>query len=252
MKPALKPTAILFDVDGTLAETEEAHRAAFNLAFVDFGLDWTWDQDLYRLLLKVTGGKERLEYFMDRYGISPRLSPDEVKALHGQKTLHYDRLLSAGELALRPGVARLIQAARSSDVKLAIATTTSEANVASLGESTLGKSWAEFFQVIAAGDVVNKKKPAPDIYELAIEQLGVDPKEAIAIEDSRNGLVSARTAGLKVVITPSFYTSDEDFSQAQAVVDHLGDPGNLATVQTGPNLDAGEVDLAWLAKLLAR
>ena len=252
MKPALIPIAIVFDVDGTLAETEEAHRAAFNLAFVDFGLDWTWDQDLYRILLKVTGGKERLEYFMDRDGITPRLSPDEVKALHGQKTLYYDRLLSAGEIALRPGVARLIQAARSSNVKLAIATTTSEANVASLGESTLGKSWAEFFHVIAAGDVVNKKKPAPDIYELAIEQLGVDPKDTIAIEDSRNGLISARTAGLKVVVTPSFYTSDEDFSQAQAVVDHLGDPGNLATVERGPKLEAGEVDLTWLAKLLVR
>ena len=250
MKRAQILTAILFDVDGTLAETEEAHRAAFNLAFIDFGLDWTWDKDLYRILLKVTGGKERLEYFMDRNGILPRLSPDQVKALHEQKTSHYNRLLSAGEIALRPGVARLIQAARNSGVLLAIVTTTSEANVASLGKSTMGRLWAEFFQVIAAGDVVNKKKPAPDIYELALEQLGVDPKEAIAIEDSRNGLVSARTAGLSVLITPSFYTSDEDFTLAQAVVDHLGEPGNLATVQTGPNLDTGEVDLAWLSQLL--
>jgi HAD superfamily hydrolase (TIGR01509 family) len=228
-------SALIFDVDGTLAETEELHRLAFNAAFAAAGLPWDWDTDLYARLLEVTGGKERIAHYVGLAG-GPRLARDTIATLHAEKTARYTELVAQGGLALRPGVARLLAEARAGGVRLAIATTTSRPNVDALLRATLG---ADPFDVIAAGDEVAAKKPAPDIYRLALERLGLPPTRCIAIEDTSNGLLSAQGAGLPCVMTTSLYGGHGPFPGALAVVTQLGDPGDPARSQAGP-APAGE------------
>lgn len=207
--------ALIFDVDGTLAETEEAHRTAFNEVFARHGLDWHWTRDDYRLLLKTTGGKERMRAFQATLPEGARrLSDDEIAALHLDKTARYAEILAAGGLTLRPGIADLVTLAREAEVKLAVATTTNLPNVEALTRCCWGKAATDVFDVIAAGDEVAAKKPAPDVYALALDRLGLPPRACLAFEDSRNGLISAMGAGLAVVVTPSVYTDGEDFTGA--------------------------------------
>lgn len=205
--------ALIFDVDGTLAETEELHRAAFNAAFEAAGLGWYWTQDDYRRLLKTTGGKERIAAFMAETGASGV----DIPALHRAKTGFYTAMMAQGGLALRPGVADLIQRARSAGVRLAIATTTSRPNVDALCAACFGQPSEAVFEVIACGDEVAAKKPAPDVFLLALARLGLPAGACLALEDSRNGLRSALAAGLCTVVTPSVYTADEDFTGAWQV-----------------------------------
>lgn len=205
--------ALIFDVDGTLAETEELHRAAFNAAFEAAGLGWHWTQDDYRRLLKTTGGKERIAAFMAETGASGV----DIPALHRAKTGFYTAMMAQGGLALRPGVADLIQRARSAGVRLAIATTTSRPNVDALCAACFGQPSEAVFEVIACGDEVAAKKPAPDVFLLALARLGLPAGACLALEDSRNGLRSALAAGLCTVVTPSVYTADEDFTGAWQV-----------------------------------
>lgn len=204
--------ALLFDVDGTLAETEEAHRAAFNAAFAARGLDWHWSQDDYRRLLATTGGKERIAAYLAARGGA--LPAEEIAAIHADKTARYVALIAAGDLPLRPGVAELIAAARAAGLALAVATTTSRPNVEALVQAAWGRPAEAVFDVIAAGDEVARKKPAPDVYSLALARLGLPAEAAIAVEDSRNGLLSAQAAGLRVLLAPSLYTDHEDHSGA--------------------------------------
>jgi HAD superfamily hydrolase (TIGR01509 family) len=207
--------ALIFDVDGTLAETEEAHRISFNEAFADAGLPWRWTQDDYRDLLKVTGGKERIAHFM---AISGSPAPAElIPALHARKTELYTARVAGGAVGFRPGIEALMAEARRRGVALAIATTTSRPNVDALIAAVLGAGALDDFKAIACGDMVRAKKPAPDVYNLALEQLGVAPARAVAIEDSCNGVRSARAAGLAVVATPSLYSACDDFSEATVV-----------------------------------
>jgi beta-phosphoglucomutase-like phosphatase (HAD superfamily) len=217
--------ALIFDVDGTLAETEEVHRRAFNDAFAAAGLDWSWDQNLYRELLAVTGGKERISHYAARYrpGEVDRMAP-MVASLHRDKTARYTALVAAGEVSLRPGVARLLGEARAAGVKLAIATTTSPENVAALLVATLGPASPGWFAAIGAGDVVPRKKPAPDIYQWVLDALGTPASAAVAFEDSLNGLRSAVAARIRTVVTPGLYTDGADFSGALMVVPDLGEP----------------------------
>lgn len=233
--------ALLFDVDGTLADTEkDGHRVAFNLAFADAGLDWHWDEALYGELLAVTGGKERIKYYLERFNTDfekPEAFDDFVKDLHAAKTAHYTRLLGEGRIPLRPGVERLINEAREAGLRLAIATTTTPENVTALLENTLGPESIEWFEVIAAGDIVPAKKPAPDIYLWAMEQMQLAPEQCLAFEDSENGIRSARGAKLPTLVTINDYTRDHDFSEAALVLDHLGEPAQPFTVLAG---DAGE------------
>jgi HAD superfamily hydrolase (TIGR01509 family) len=212
--------ALIFDVDGTLSETEEVHRRAFNETFAETGLDWNWSVEDYTWLLKTTGGKERMRAFRDHIGASCP-SDAEIAALHGAKTARYGALVASRALTLRPGVAELIQAARQAGLKIAVATTTNRSNVDALCRACWGKEADEVFDVIAVGDEVMAKKPAPDVFDLAVERLGIDPSEAVAFEDSRNGVMSAQAAGLRAIVTPSRYTAAEDFSMAEWVVEDL-------------------------------
>jgi HAD superfamily hydrolase (TIGR01509 family) len=218
--------AIIFDVDGTLADTEDGHRQSFNKAFAENGLDWHWDVALYDKLLKVTGGKERIKYFVSDFlqgYTKPENFDDFVKHLHAVKTGHYTAMLREGAIPLRPGIRQLIRDAHAAGIKLAIATTTTAENVSALLEVGLGKDWASHFAANGCGDIVPKKKPAPDIYDWVLDKLALQPGECIALEDSYNGLQSALAAGIKTYITTNPYTHTQDFSGAAAVLDDLSD-----------------------------
>ena len=210
--------AIIFDVDGTLSETEEAHRQAFNTTFVEFGLPWVWSQALYADLLKTTGGKERVtKYLLDH--LNQPADQEKIAEIHKRKTAIYGELIASGAAALRPGIAALIEDAAKNGVRVAVATTTNRPNVDRLAEACFGKAAGDVFEVIAAGDEVKKKKPAPDVFDLAVSGLGLDPSECVGLEDSRNGLLSCVGAGVPCVVSPGVYTLGSDFSEAVAVID---------------------------------
>ena len=215
--------ALIFDVDGTLAETEELHRQAFNHAFARHGLDWQWDRAVYKDLLRVTGGKERMRAYLARLGIVPSLSDADIAELHRIKTAHYAALVETGRCPLRPGVAELLTAAKARGQRLAIATTTSHGNIDALLSQALGLGWAGDFDAIVAGDDVRHKKPAPDVYLETLARLKLDAADCVAIEDSANGLNAASRAGIPVLITRSMFFADDDFSKAQAVLDDLSE-----------------------------
>lgn len=221
--------ALIFDMDGTLAETErDGHRLAFNRTFVEFGLPWNWSVGLYGKLLEVAGGKERIRYYCDRYCPEfPAKQPDFpglVAQLHRRKTEHFRDILAQGKIPLRPGVQRLLQAAREQGVRLAIATTSAPDNVYALLQTTLGANAHTWFEVIAAGDIVPAKKPAPDIYDYVLDKMALSPAHALVIEDSHQGLQAAIGAGLTTVVTVNDYTRHHDLTQAALVLNHLGEP----------------------------
>jgi beta-phosphoglucomutase-like phosphatase (HAD superfamily) len=240
--------ALLFDVDGTLADTErDGHRPAFNAAFREFGLNWDWDVDLYGRLLAVTGGKERIRFYVDSFRPAearPADFDDLVVELHRAKTRHYTRLLADGGIPLRPGVRRLLDETREAGLTLAVATTTTPENVTALLRHSLAEDGPAWFNLIAAGDIVPAKKPAPDIYLWALERLGLAPEECLAFEDSDNGLRAALGAGLRTVVTVNDYTRDHDFSGALAVLSDLGEPG--APFSRLDEAGSGVADLAQL------
>jgi len=220
-----RAAALIFDVDGTLAETEELHRQAFNHAFTRHGLDWQWDRAVYKELLRVTGGKERIRAHHERLRVAPPLSDVDIAELHRIKTAHYAELVETGCCPLRPGVADLLVAAKARGQRLAIATTTSHGNIDALLSRALGKRWAADFDAIAAGDDVRHKKPAPDVYFEILARLKLNASDCVAIEDSANGLIAASRANIPVLITRSMFFRDDDFSQARVVLDDLSGLG---------------------------
>lgn len=247
--------ALVFDVDGTLADTErDGHRVAFNDAFADFDLDWRWSDALYGELLKVTGGKERIRHYIEHYKpgfTAPADLDDYIARLHAEKNRRYARMLEQGGIPLRPGVRRLLEEARAAGLALAIATTTSLPNVQTLLRHSLDDDAESWFDLIAAGDMVPSKKPAPDIYELVLERLGLAPAECIAFEDSNNGLRSAQGAGLATVVTINDYTREQAFPGAVLVVDQLGEPQRPFTVLEGDARGHTFVDTALLSGIAA-
>lgn len=247
-----KLKALLFDVDGTLAETEETHRLAFNTAFVEMGLDWHWEQERYRKLLKVSGGKERIRAWLVEAHPDMLELPDIdglIAALHRIKTRHYTEAVATGQVALRPGVARLIDEAKSEGLKLAIVTTTSRANVDALLAATFGAGWKSVFDVICCAEDAPVKKPAPDAYLWTLAILDATAAECIAIEDTANGVRAAHAAGVPVLVTESLYSQGENFSGSLAVLSDLGEPEQPFRILSGPPLGQGWINPRLLRKL---
>jgi len=235
--PDTQLKALIFDVDGTLSDTErDGHRVAFNRAFEEYGMDWHWSVDTYGKLLAVTGGKERMKFYVEKFLDKDKV-PENIEAkipeLHQAKTRHYTELLSTGAIPLRPGVERLIHEARQRGFRLAIATTTTPANVTALLTHTLGADSIDWFEVIAAGDIVPAKKPAPDIYDYALSEMKLSADECIAFEDSENGIKSSTGANLNTIITINDYTKNHDFSNASIVLDQMGEPEQPFSVIAG-------------------
>ncbi|ODU46396.1 MAG: phosphatase, partial [Thiobacillus sp. SCN 63-374] len=217
-------------------------------------LDWHWDVALYGKLLAVTGGKERMKHYIDHYRPDYR-KPDNFDAmvadLHQAKTRHYAALAACGGIPMRPGVERLLVEARAAGLRLAIATTTTPENVTVLLEHSLGAGTPDWFEVIAAGDIVPAKKPAPDIYHYALQKMGIDAADCLAFEDSENGLRASLGAGLKTLVTVNDYTLEHDFGGAAVVLSDLGEPDTPNRIIAGPDLGQPFVDMTYLRTLHA-
>jgi HAD superfamily hydrolase (TIGR01509 family) len=244
--------ALIFDVDGTLADTEEAHRQAFNLAFLEMELGWEWNAALYRRLLAVSGGRERIVYYINTLSLpAPERSRllGIVPLVHGAKTRIYKELVQGFRLPLRAGVARLICEAREAGLRLAISSTTTPANVEALLSAALAPESARWFSVIASGDIVPRKKPEPDIYESALRALRLPAECCVAFEDSENGLRAARAAQLYTVVTPTRWTAGQDFSAAQLVLESLGDPNRPLGIEDQRRIGAPMLGVAQLERL---
>lgn len=231
--------ALIFDVDGTLADTEAAHRAAFNEAFAEVRLGWYWDNAVYTRLLSVSGGKERIAHHWRM--VEPDVAngtamKDTIDRVHAIKTRIYESRVSGGQLPLRPGVLRLMREALASGLRLAIATTTTPANIDALLRNPLGPDWKRHFAAIGDASTAASKKPDPLVYQQVLASMGLPARDCIAFEDSANGLSAATAAGLQTLVTPTAYTADQRFDDALLVLPHLGDveqplPGGVAGME---------------------
>ncbi|WP_424192662.1 HAD-IA family hydrolase [Ampullimonas aquatilis] len=218
--------ALIFDVDGTLADTESYHLQAFNQAFAEVGMDWVWDVPGYTKLLEVSGGKERLLHYWrsvmpEIRDLNGQAINDAINQIHEIKTAIYTSLLNHGKVVLRPGVMALIEEALRAGIKLSIATTTTPANINALMKQNLGNDWRRDFSVVGDAHTSPNKKPDPQVYLYVLKMLRLDPDECIAFEDSGNGLSAAHQAGLRVVVTPTEFTRHHDFSKAMTVQEDL-------------------------------
>lgn len=220
--------ALIFDVDGTLADTESVHLEAFNHAFRQEGLDWVWDVPLYTRLLEVSGGKERMAHYWcsvepERTELAAGALDATINRLHEIKTAYYEAAVNNGAVQLRPGVLALMDEARRQGLQLAIATTTSPVNIAALLRSAIGPAWRSHF--LAIGDASNApiKKPHPQVYLKVLADMGLQAAQCVAFEDSANGLKAATAAGLDTVITPNSFTAHHDFTGALRVVPDLSE-----------------------------
>jgi HAD superfamily hydrolase (TIGR01509 family) len=222
--------ALIFDCDGVLVDTErDGHRVAFNEAFREKGLDVHWDVDLYGELLKVAGGKERMKHFFNTTRWPEGVVDKDafIRELHLLKTDLFMKIIERGDLPLRSGVKRLVDEAIHAGITLAVCSTSNEKAVNLVVQTMLGPERKKSFAGIFAGDIVHKKKPDPEIYNLASKELGLEPSSCVVVEDSRNGLLAAIHAGMHCLVTKSHYTREEDFSEADQVVDELGDPPDV-------------------------
>ena len=218
--------ALIFDVDGTLADTESAHLAAFNHAFAEMGFDWHWDTALYTRLLAVSGGKERIKAYWqsqaaDIKDIGGGGLEDTIAQMHDIKTAAYEQAVQDGAVQMRPGVLGLLSAAGAAGLQLAIATTTSPVNIAALLRRAIGADWKARFAVIEDASTAPRKKPDPMVYRQTLTRLGLQARQCLAFEDSENGLRAAMGAGLATVVTPNDFTATHDFTGALRTLPHL-------------------------------
>jgi HAD superfamily hydrolase (TIGR01509 family) len=218
--------ALIFDVDGTLADTEMAHLAAFNHAFREEGMNWHWDVAQYTDLLAISGGQERLMHYWqqtnpDVKAIDGNALQETIARLHALKTAAYEQAVQDGEVRMRPGVLQLINEAADSGLQLAIATTTSPANIAALLRKAIGPDWARYFLVIEDASTAPHKKPNPQVYLQALARLKLPANACMAFEDSENGLRAANAAQLATVVTPNNFTDHHDFTGAMRVLPNL-------------------------------
>ncbi|WP_424859501.1 MULTISPECIES: HAD-IA family hydrolase [unclassified Tepidimonas] len=219
-------SALIFDVDGTLADTEHAHLAAFNAAFAAEGLGWQWDVPLYTELLTVSGGKERIRHYWQQVNgdvrdIDGTALDALIDHLHAVKTAAYEQAVRDGAVRLRPGVLELLEQARREGLTLAIATTTSPVNIAALLRTAIGPDWSSYFAVIEDASTAPLKKPHPQVYRQTLQRLGLPAAQCLAFEDSANGLQAARGAGLATIVTPNDFTAHHDFTGALRVLPSL-------------------------------
>ncbi len=235
-----KIKALIFDCDGVLVDTErDGHRVSFNRAFKAKGLKVEWDVPLYGRLLEIAGGKERMKFYFDENGWPENIKDKDafIKELHKLKTDLFMQIIESGELPLRPGIARIVDEAIAKKLKLAVCSTSNERAVNLVVEKMLGEKRKVNFNAILAGDVVSKKKPDPEIYNLALQRLGLKPDECVVVEDSTNGFLAAKAAGMHCIVTTNGYTEKEEFTNAELVVPELGDPPTVnVTIDTVLNL----------------
>ncbi len=255
-------TALVFDCDGVLADTErDGHRPAFNRTFRELGVPIEWSEERYAEKLRIAGGKERMASeltpeFVRANGLpaDPGGQAAQLAAWHRRKTEIYTEMVASGALPPRPGITRIIGEAQDAGWQLGVASTSAEPSVRAILQQAAGPERADRFDLLLAGDVVASKKPAPDIYLLALERLGVSAAEVLVIEDSRNGLLAASGAGIRCVMTVNGYTEDEDDSEAILVVTSLGDPDGERTrviANRGAARPAEYITLADLERCLA-
>jgi HAD superfamily hydrolase (TIGR01509 family) len=233
---------IFFDQDGVIIDTErDGHRVSFNKTFEHFGFDFEWGVEEYHELLQIAGGKERMKHYLHTKGFGKEVKPEDeeelIKSLHKHKTTYFIEMLEGGELPLRPGIKRFMLEGMQAGLKLAVCTTSEMRSAEAVTQKILKDIT---FAVVLAGDMVTKKKPDPEIYNMALEKTGLTPNEAVVIEDSRNGVLAAKAAGLRVVATTNGYTEKEDLSDADIIVTMLGDPdGEKGKLSKG---DAGKLN----------
>ncbi len=222
--------ALIFDCDGVLVDTErDGHRVAFNKAFAQKGYDYEWSVEEYHKLLQIAGGKERMRYYFSQVGWPADVTNrDEfIQEMHKLKTTLFMQIIESCELSLRPGVVRLVDEAIAENVMLAVCSTSNGKAVNLIVEKLLGPERKKHFNAILAGDIVSQKKPNPAIYHLALLKLNLAPKECVVVEDSCNGLLAAKAAGMKCVVTTNDYTINEDTTEGDIVVTELGNPPDV-------------------------
>lgn len=248
----MKLEALIFDVDGTLVDTEELHRQSYNQTFVDFGINWDWNAATYTELLSVSGGQARIAHYIDLVD----MMPDEktrlrriIPAIHKEKTRLYGELAANKNVALRPGIARLIDEAHTAGIRVGLVASSASENVETLVSSALGNKLRKAVGAIVCGDMVKRKKPAPDIYELMLTMLHVPAQATVAFEDSLNGLTAAKSVGLFTVVTPSRWTMTHAFQGADVVLSSLGDPDQPVDAADRAKIGAPCLELAALQKL---
>lgn len=229
--------AVIFDVDGTLAETErDGHRDAFNRAFERLGLPDRWDELLYDQLVRVAGSRERLAHYFDRHrSLSAAERERLAEEAYRIKNEEFRRLVAAGRIRVRPGILRLIDTLQAGGLLTAVATAGSRGVIQPLLEKLLGRDRVSRLAAIVTGEDVARKKPDPEVYRLTLSKLRLSPCEALVVEDSQNGLEAAKAAGLPCLIVPSHYRWSHDFGRADLIVEELGDPGVPSRVLYNPH-----------------
>ena len=248
----MKLNAILFDVGGTIAESEEIHRVSFNEAFKEFGLNWYWDEAIYRELVFIGGGKERIKHYITRAWpemLKQKNLTKYIESVHKIKGQIYEEFLNDSKLQARPGIIRLLKELKNEEIRLAIVSDTTEENLINLFKKGLGINPIEWFEILAHGGCTIQKKPSPDIYLWTLERLKLPPESCLAIEDAPRGVDSAIDAGLKVLVTPSIYTLAEKFEKSSLLLSHLGEPEEPFNVIKGDAFGHSFVDLDLLKKI---